>query len=1117
MRRLFNDNWEFTLVTVGEPPSEDGFKPVDIPHDWLIWDTHNLYKSGDGWYKKKFTAEKTAGKVYSLRFEGVYMDSEVYLNGEKVFEWKYGYTTFDVPLKLVEGENEIRVRVRYQEPNTRWYSGAGIFRNVWLRETGINRIAEDGTYIVSYIEGANWRTEIDTEIECEGACTIKHTLFDADGEIAASCKTAVPEGTKKVSQSFEIYDPHLWSVDEPYLYSLLTELIIGDESVDQRFERIGYKYVRFDKDKGFFLNGKNIKINGACMHHDLGALGAAFNRAAARRQLLSLKEMGVNSIRTSHNPPAVELMELCDEMGFLVDDEILDMWQNRKTTYDYARFFDDWHERDVRSWIRRDRNHVSVIMWSIGNEIGDTCDIPRGVEITRELIRCVRIDDYKSAHPVTFASNHMRWQGAQDCAEEMGTVGYNYLESIYDSHHEKYPHWAIYGSETGSTIQSRGIYHFPADVSTTTYDDMQCSSLLNCATGWGAQNVEYNITMDRNRKYSLGQYIWTGWDYIGEPTPFRTKNSYFGHSDTAGFPKDSYFAYKAEWNKSAKPFVHLFPYWDFNEGQLVDIFAFSNCPKTEVFVNGESLGVYEYDPQGDTLSGRWQTKYRKGEIKAVGYDADGNKVCEHVRHSFGDAAKIVLKPDRTTMFANGDDMIFVEVSTVDKDGYPVENDRSRINVEVSGAGRLVGMDNGDSSDYEQYKTNSRRLFGGKLVIMIAAKTDAGDITLKVSSPALPSEVLNLRAIPARAIEGISCGMEAVSDAPKCDISLRKIELSVTEQTITPESGEVVATVKLLPENTTCKLSEIGFKAVSLNGIETNLLDIEAADGKAILKPRGDGAYRLRAYWKNSNPCVGEFEEIIAELEMENSGFGPASFDPYADIVYASLCISADNIQSDMGGGVHVWGESSVKFNHVDFGKGGSDEITVGIYTYNQSPIPFELYVGGEKFATLHFQAITEWNTYKYNTLKLPEKLKGLQDIELRFHEDLRFKGFKFAKPWRAGAEIMALDSDAVYGDSYTVGETMIEHIGNNVSIVFGGVDLGDGVNAVEITGRTHNPKDTVLFKFSDGEDTSVEFGASEEIVTKKLAIAPVKGTQDLSVVFLPGCDFDLVSVKFIKE
>ena len=1115
MRTLFNDNWQFALMPLEALPSDSDYRPVDIPHDWLIHDTHNLYKNGDGWYKKKFSLSGTAGKVYSLRFEGVYMDSEVYLNSEKIFEWKYGYTTFDVPLANVrEGENEIAVRVRYHEPNTRWYSGAGIFRSVWLRETGENRIAEDGTYVVSYIEGTSWRTEIDTEVECSADGMIRHTLFDAEGEIVLTAKMPFPEGTKKVSQSFEIDSPRLWSVDDPYLYSLLTELIIDDESVDQRYERIGYKYVRYDKNKGFFLNGKSLKINGACMHHDLGALGAAVNRTATRRQILKLKEMGVNSIRTSHNPPSVELMELCDEMGILVDSEILDMWEGKKTTYDYARFFPEWHERDVRSWIRRDRNHPCIIMWSIGNEIGDTNAIPRGAEITEELTRCVRIDDYKCAHPVTFASNHMRWQGAQNCAEILDLVGYNYLESIYDEHHSKHPEWVIYGSETASTIQSRGIYHFPASVYATTYDDQQCSSLMNCATGWGAPNVEYNICEDRNRKYSLGQYIWTGWDYIGEPTPYRTKNSYFGHIDTAGFPKDSFYAYRAEWNEKAPPFVHLLPYWDFNEGQLVDIFIYSNCYKSELFVNGESQGVYQHNHKdGNSLTGRWRVPYHKGEIKAVGYDESNAKVCEEVRRSFGDPARIILKPDRTSLFANGEDMIFVEVSVVDKDGNPVENARSRINVSLGGAGRLVGMDNGDSTDYEQYKSSSRRLFSGRLLIMIAAKTEAGNIELSVSSPDLPTETLTVKAISARAREGISCGDGITVFETKNDVSVRKIEMTVSSQLITPESPEAEVTFKLLPENTTYGLSDIGFKATTDSGVETNLLDIELSGDKAVIKPRGDGVYRLRAYCKNG----GNDEEVISEIEMENRGFGPASFDPYSEIIRASLCSNASEIQSAMEGGVLTHSESVVRFDCIDFGKIGSDEITIGIYTYNENPIPVDLLDGdGNLIQTLNFQAKTEWNTYKYNTFKLSEKLRGVQGIALRFHEELRFKGFIFSSPRRDGVAINALENDRIYGDSYVIGSEMIEKIGNNVNICFSDIDLGGGVSTVEITGRTRNAVDTINLHFSGDETRVVEFKKSDDIVTRRFNIEPIGGKRDLQLVFLPGCDFDLKEIKFIK-
>lgn len=361
MRRLFNDGWNFAFKPIDEIPAESDYKAVDIPHDWQIYNTNDLYSTGDGYYRKRFILSNIAGKVLSLRFEGVYMDCDISLNGEKIFEWKYGYTPFCVPLeKAREGENEIVVRVRYQCPNTRWYSGAGIYRNVWLRETGENRLAEDCTYVVSRPNGTNWKTEIDTEIECTVPGAVRHTLCDADGQVIRTCMADFSVGMKKVLKDFMMNAPHLWSVDDPYLYTLLTELVIDGKTVDTHRERIGYKDVLFDQDEGFFLNGKNLKLNGVCMHHVLGALGSAVNRTATRRQLTILKDMGVNSIRTSHNPPSVEFMELCDEMGILVDSEIFDMWELKKTDYDYARFFPDWHERDVRSWVRRDRNHVSI-------------------------------------------------------------------------------------------------------------------------------------------------------------------------------------------------------------------------------------------------------------------------------------------------------------------------------------------------------------------------------------------------------------------------------------------------------------------------------------------------------------------------------------------------------------------------------------------------------------------------------------------------------------------------------------------------------------------------------------------------------------------------------------
>lgn len=1116
MYRLFNDNWQFCFKRIGENPADSDYKAVNIPHDWQIYNTLDLYSTGDGFYRKRFTVTAREGFVYTLRFEGVYMDSEIYLNGEKIFEWKYGYTTFDVPLDgLCDGENELIVRVRYQSPNSRWYSGAGIYRNIWLRKTGESYILADGTYVVSHPDDDGWHTEIDTEINALTFGSVRHTLLDGDGKAVASSEAGFKKDTQKVSQCFKIAQPHLWSVDDPYLYTLRTELIINGECADVRQERIGYRTIRFDSAKGFFLNGENIKLNGACMHHDLGALGAAVNRAATKRQLAILKDMGVNAIRTSHNPPPVEFMELCDEMGILVDSEGFDMWELKKNDYDYHRFFPEWHERDTRSWIRRDRNHPSVIMWSIGNEIYDTHASPRGTEITKELAECVRIDDYKNAHPVTIGSNYMRWEPAQNGAKYLDVIGYNYSEDAYDEHHQKHPEWIIYGSETASTVQSRGVYHFPARVFTTNYDDGQCSSLLNCATGWGAPSPDYNITADRDRRFSLGQFIWTGFDYIGEPTPYHSKNSFFGHIDTAGFPKDTYYAYKAEWNKNAEPFVHLFPYWDFNEGQLVDIFAFSNCARTELFVNGKSMGCFEHNHEsGKELTGRWQVPYHKGYIKAVGYDENGVKLCEHIRKSFGDPAEIILKADKTVLNADGEDMAFIEVSAADNYGNTVENARNRINVEVSGAGRLLGMDNGDSTDYEQYKTNSRRLYSGKLLIMVGVRKEAGDIKLKVSSPGLSEKEISLKCVPAETAEGISCIEDDIRSESKLDISVRKIELAVSNQLITPENRTATVGIKLLPENTLFTAEDVCFKAVTDSGVETNLLDITKDGLSAVLKPRGDGAYRLRAYCKNGTVV----EEVISEIEMENSGFGPASFDPYSAVICASVASNAGELTSNMEGGVLTeHGDTSVRFDCVDFGSIGSDEITIGIYTYNEGRIPVDLYVDGKHLQELTFQAKNEWNIYKYNTFRLPEKLKGVHKLEFMIHEQLRFKGFRFHLPRRLGEEISALENDGIYGDSFSIGSEMIEHIGNNVTLSFGGIDLSGGANAVEITGRTHNNHDTLHLRFASGEMSAVEFEHSEDIVTRRFDIETIDGVKDLQLVFLPGSDFDLKSFRFVRD
>ncbi|NLP08368.1 MAG: glycoside hydrolase family 2, partial [Clostridiaceae bacterium] len=439
IKKLFNDGWKFSKQKLDTPPEmldQDGIEwlDIDLPHDWLIYDTNNLYEASEGWYKKTFVPESIGDKVISIRFEGVYMDSTVFVNGKKAGEWKYGYSTFefDITEHLVPGENEIKVRVVYRSPNSRWYSGAGIYRNVWLIATEPAHFVSDGIYISAKKGAEGWKVEVDAEIIDESDkygdvagenqdAVVRHTIIDADGNVTAVCeqKAALRHDTVVDSQVLTVGDPRLWSLEDPYLYKLKSELIVEGQVKDTVLQNFGFRTLRFDCNEGFFLNDVHVKLHGTCEHHDLGALGAAMNKTALRRQITMLKEMGVNSIRTSHNMPAVELMDLADEMGVLIVSEAFDMWERSKTEYDYARFFNEWCERDVASWVRRDRNHPSIIMWSIGNEIYDTHADERGLEITKMLRDLVKKHDPKQNGYVTIGSNYMRWDNAQRCMEEV--------------------------------------------------------------------------------------------------------------------------------------------------------------------------------------------------------------------------------------------------------------------------------------------------------------------------------------------------------------------------------------------------------------------------------------------------------------------------------------------------------------------------------------------------------------------------------------------------------------------------------------------------------------------------------------------------------------------------
>lgn len=585
-KTLLNSQWSFVKLPLpGDEippiPEKERFAPVDLPHDFCIYKTEDFYKNACGYYRMVLRRSqlKQDTRKALLCFDGVYMDSTLFVNGIQAGEWKYGYSafSFDVYDLLTQEENEIIMRVCFRSPNSRWYSGGGIYRDVYLTEQGEYAIVPDGTYIHTEKTGKGWKLQI--RCECNGDQVHVHVL---DADARWDVHDGIAQGEILLPASAPV-----WDIEHPIMIDVSLSLLKGGEVCDHQVIKTGLRTIEYTCDRGFFLNGQHVKLHGVCLHHDLGALGAAYNKEANRRQLQLMKRMGVNAIRTSHNMPASHMMELCDEMGFLVDAEAFDMWEGAKTPYDYARFFKEWMPKDVASWIRRDRNHPSVIMWSMGNEIYDTHGSEHGMEEMLQIRDEVYRHDPLHNAPATIGSNYIPWEPTQKCADKLKLIGYNYAERLYAEHHEKHPDWMIYGSETASMVMSRGIYHFPASENILADDDLQCSSLNNSTTSWGVKSIDYCVTCDRDTPFCAGQFLWTGTDYLGEPTPYHTKNSYFGMADTAGFEKDVYYVFKAAWDTDTTPFVHLWPYWDFNEGQLIDLFSVSNQKEMALFFNGQ--------------------------------------------------------------------------------------------------------------------------------------------------------------------------------------------------------------------------------------------------------------------------------------------------------------------------------------------------------------------------------------------------------------------------------------------------------------------------------------------------------------------------------------------------
>jgi beta-galactosidase len=783
---LFTKGWKFFLgdeVAAKQPQFDDGaWRKLDLPHDWSIelpFDSASptgtgggSLRGGVGWYRKTFTLPASmSGKNIFIDFDGVYWKSEIWINGHLLGLRPNGYISFRYDIspyvKFGQEKNVISVRVdNSQQPNSRWYSGSGIYRNVWLVTAGKVFVDEWGTYITTpSVSDAQSTISIKTNVRAIpppglNVDTIKHvsirtTLYDSAGHVVGrQAARASVILQSEISQVFNLAKPHLWSIEHPYLYKAVTQIMQGNRVIDSYVTRFGVRYFRFDPDKGFFLNGKPAKIFGVCNHHDLGCLGTAINKAGLRRQLLLLKEMGINGIRTSHNPPAPELLDLADEMGFVVMDEAFDMWKKPKTEYDYHLYWEEWHKRDLEDQVLRDRNHPSVFIWSIGNEIpeqwaGKDGKDTSGRAIARELAGIVHTLD--KTRPVTSALDHP-WPGNEIyISGALDLVGFNYHHQEYKDFPKNFPGKAMIGTETTSSLQTRGHYDMPSDSIrrwperwdkpfTGGNPDLTCSSYDNCSAPWGSTHEE---TLKEILKYNFasGMYIWTGSDYIGEPTPYPwpARSSYFGILDLAGFPKDAYYLYQSLFTQ--KKVLHLFPHWNWKEGDTVDVWAYYNqADEVELFLNGHSLGTRK--KHGDQMHVMWRVPYFPGSLVAVS-SKNGHRVLSTEVKTAGPAAKIILQADRPVIHADGTDLCFIRVMVADAAGNMIPDASNDIRFILSGPATIAGVDNGSQTSMESFKADHRKAFNGLCLAVLQTRETKGAIEIKAVSEGLMSGTLQV--------------------------------------------------------------------------------------------------------------------------------------------------------------------------------------------------------------------------------------------------------------------------------------------------------------------------------------------------------------------------------------
>jgi beta-galactosidase len=760
----FDSTWKFMLgddsLAKSNTFNDKKWRTLDLPHDWSIEGSFSQKNpstanegglpTGIGWYRKTFTLPLSSkSKNIIINFDGVYHNSEVWINGHYLGKRPNGYISFNYDLtgylKFGNQTNVIAVRVdNSDQPNSRWYSGSGIYRNVWLTTVNKSHFKQWGTFITTpQISDHSATVNIKTGISStDKNLNLKTVIYDKKGKVIANNTSPISNQVDVIDRDIVIQNPILWSTDHPYLYKVVLQLFKGNELLDDYNVNIGIRSFKFDSQKGFSLNGIQMKIKGVCMHHDLGALGAAVNTRAIERQLQILKQMGCNAIRTSHNPPAPEFLNLCDKMGILVMDEAFDMWAKKKTKHDYHEDWAQWHKQDLTDQILRDRNHPCVFIWSVGNEIREQFD-STGISITRELVKIVKNID--NTRPVTSAlsesdpnKNFIYQSGALDL------VGLNYHQEVYADFLKNYPNQKFIATETMSALETRGFYDTPTDTTrhwpqsskipfTQGNPQFAVTAYDNVAAYWGSTHEE---TWKIIKKYNFlsGLFIWTGFDYLGEPTPYTwpARSSYFGIVDLAGFPKDVYYMYQSEWTN--KPVLHLLPHWNWKPGQIIDVWAYySQADEVELFLNGKSLGIKK--KQGDDLHVVWKVKFEPGILKAISRK-NGKIILSEEVHTAGIPAKIQLIADRKSINADGSDMSFIKVKVLDKDGNVVPDAENLIAFKVQGPAGIAGVDNGSQISMEPFKANHRKAFHGMCLLIVRSQKTKGKVLVEASSVGL---------------------------------------------------------------------------------------------------------------------------------------------------------------------------------------------------------------------------------------------------------------------------------------------------------------------------------------------------------------------------------------------